>query len=705
VIHAKDITTKGFEIDRPGSWCLDGDIEFNPPPSQFAPPDPRAVQAAITIKAGVSNVILNLGNHRITQAGAGTSSQTPYCIGILVPDPAPSNTDPNFVGAQSIYIQGDQGIIDGFSMYGVKIFAHTQDIQLSDLTIKNCGLLASKALRPTGYIPHGNNQPLLGPPFSVAGLSIGESDSVGRGPVFFTQTPGIQNKVSSVIIENVSCLNNFYRGIEGVNLIDVAIKNSHFDKTFSDDPGSSVAPAYGDLSPWGADFVGDNSSQEDPCIKNMMVSNSTFNETTFRGNFTTSIFNNGIGAGLIITGVFAGKNNNVMWENCQFNGTFNTFFGGFSSGQISTGSEGNTFLNCSFDNTRALSSANGFSLLENSVNTPFKSVKDTYLINCTARNIQQIGDQQLPTPVLQGGSTQAVGFRTRNTKNLVMINCLAQDVSASGPMDGTGQVIGFQIEDSLVAPNDTTTANIILEGCIAQQCKAFNGGRALGFVCFAINPTSELDGYVLKDCISEGHETLVPTLVTPGIVRSIACGYYVQQNPTLTSIPMSFTNCKALHNKGPVSAADTVPANGTIYSAGFYVLKTLRANFTECESIDCNNGFFLQQCDRCTVRDCRADNNLDIASGTGAGFIDIGTPGTPLGTLGTPASPGLSTSVFESNRAFANGANVDTGANGNYNVLYGAGLVPLPILTGNLTVPTFPSSALFQPTINVSMTK
>lgn len=79
VFHAKDIK-KGFVIDRPGIGCLDGDIEFNPKPSKYAPPDPKAVQAAITIKASVSNVTLNLGDHRITQVRTGTSKQISFVV-------------------------------------------------------------------------------------------------------------------------------------------------------------------------------------------------------------------------------------------------------------------------------------------------------------------------------------------------------------------------------------------------------------------------------------------------------------------------------------------------------------------------------------------------------------------------------------------------------------------------------------------------
>jgi hypothetical protein len=54
VISSKRLNKgQGVVIDKPGVWCLDGDVVFKPKASRFSPPDARAVQAAITVKAGV----------------------------------------------------------------------------------------------------------------------------------------------------------------------------------------------------------------------------------------------------------------------------------------------------------------------------------------------------------------------------------------------------------------------------------------------------------------------------------------------------------------------------------------------------------------------------------------------------------------------------------------------------------------------------
>jgi hypothetical protein len=145
-----------------------------------------------------------------------------------------------------------------------------------------------------------------------------------------------------------------------------------------------------------------------------------------------------------------------------------------------------------------------------------------------------------------------------------------------------------------------------------------------------------------------------------------------------------------------------------IYSAGFYVLGANRHSFTRCEAEDNIYGFFLQKCNRCSVRDCRSDNNAEFATSTGEGFTDVGFVAVPVGTLGTPASPGVSTSVFEFNHAYMNGNGAThVGANGNYNVFVdpATATVPLPTLQGTISTSTyaFLNPALNTPVHNISM--
>lgn len=454
----------------------------------------------------------------------------------------------------------------------------------------------------------------------------------------------------------------------------------------------------------------------------MSVANSTFNNTLFgtgqASDFSTTAVNVVVFAAIGALDTFS---QNEYYLNCQFNNTISTFIGGTTLNYGSAGNEDSTFINCSFDGSRGLTGVQGFHRSGN-VASGTKSSRNTLLVSCTANNNQQTGNLRVP-PVADSGLIfpAATGFAIYFAKDVTFEDCQAQDMICNGPASTNSGTIGFHFNDSPLFPinpapgNDSLSENVVIRNCIASRCLALNGGFSRGFsfqnTANASTPLTHetLRSYSIDDCISSGNQTFPGTGTVSG-VQSIACGFYVEQNPQTAdavyrSWPISFTNCKAMHNKGTVSVPYTVPASGTIYSAGFFLLNAQRHSLDYCLAEDNIYGFLLEQCDRCTVRNCHADNNLDIASSTGAGFTDLGTPGTPGGTLGTPTSPGQSTSWFESNRAFANGANVDTGANGNYNVLYGAALVPVPITTGNLTTPTFPSSTLCQPTINVSITK
>lgn len=742
VIHAADITTQGFVIDKPGVWCLDGDINFNPPLLGLP-----TVQAAITIQAGLSDVTLILGDHTISQVGSGTSGQVPYVIGILVPDPLPTSTDPNAVGAQSIYIEGDQAIIDGFSMFGIRVFAHTYDIRISNVTVKNCGALASSALRPGAFPEYFPHSTIVGPnPFGVGGIVIGESASFGMGPQFFGTKTNPQNRTSEIVLDNVSCLNNFFNGLMIVFSTNISLNGCRIDDTWSDDPGSvpPVFPAHTALAPIGIKY-GFNASDDitQPACFNIRMTDCTCNNTILRGDFTRSA----IGVLFAAQGVSDQWTRGIFCENCQFNGTTSTFVGGIAVNYSSARTDDSTYINCSFDGGRGLTGVEG--LHRSGFGVPnTKSASNNTFINCTANDNQQIGNLQLPVPVLAGAV--ANGFHLDFAKNVTFIDCTANDNIINGPADVTTLVptasnsnaAGFAISDATSSPGvpDSFSENFSFQNCVAMRNQTVNGGVAQGFqFIYTSNTSSNLQiirSYVLQNCVASGNNALVPGFGIPawnaatsyvtgavvffngqlftataanqnvqppaapwvaGPAQSVSQGFAVFQNPSLSagSWPISFINCVALHNIGAERQTASFvsnpnpPANGFIFSAGFYLLNAERHSLTGCEAIDNMYGIFLQQNDRTTVRVCRSDNN------SLAGFVDVGL-------TGTPASPTPSTSLFERNEAFANGTNVHTGATGNYDVVYPFG--PVPILTGSLTT-GYPLSGNFVPAQNISMIK
>jgi len=544
------------------------------------------------------------------------------------------------------------------------------------------------------YFPHNDpTTPGFGPSFTVGGLATAEMAAFGFGPVWFADLPDLQlnavNRINELVLENVSCLNNFLVGLRAPSTSNVTINNCHFNETWSDDPT---------LNPFGATFtsLGQNpfvpqTANVDPSLYNAVVSNTTFNDTTYRGDYITVI-----SGAFPIAGCTTTHSKNVVWNNCQFNGTTCTFVNvsadeiAAACGFLSSGVEDNTFNNCHFDNVTAIGTINGFHMSGTQAVPPppfpgitFKSSRNVNLINCTSNNHQSIGDQRLPAPTLPLGPDTVTGFAFFFVKDLVMDGCISQDLVTRGP----NNLLATNVTGFLIAANavqfpplpDATVQNITFRNCVASRCFALNGGAAGGWNLQTRSAGIGLDAQkavVLENCISSCNQTFTPTLTTPGIVQGPAFGFIVLDATVITpeqfeSVPTVFQGCKALHNKGlPVSPSGTIR-----YTSGFYISRDVRTSLIDCDAIDNIYGFFFNNAGRCTIRNCRADNNVDLqfVPGTGEGF-------TAVATGGTPTVPGVTTNVFQNNTAFANGGNLShTGLNGNYNIFVGVGITP-PIL-------------------------
>ncbi len=667
------------------------------------------VQPAITINS--SDVTFSFNGYRLSQAGGalganipaynGTnipSSQTPFVVGIYIPDVIP-NANVNAIGLESIYIEGGNGTIDGFSMWGIYCLGHVADLKISNLTIENCGVLGSYYLRPfstyvlNGY-PLGEYATPGAVPFGLGALNIGESDGYGAGPQFFTQNSGVpQNRCQNIQLNNLTCLDNFGNGMMTANTDNMYITNCHFDNTFGDDPYMNGVV--------GVSFGFADVDYELPSLQGLYVENSTFNGTSMRGDYTTESF----GAGL---GVYLARSTDIVFEQCHFDGLNYTFAGNrfhpFIAGFVSSAPIDTTFNACTFNNISALSTVQGFHISGRSSTNTITSSHNTRFINCQASNIQQNGQLQLPVPVVQGGG-QAVGFVTFYAKNVLFENCVASDIIVNGPGNLTTSVLGFEIVDGQDVPPAYESDNTVLRGCVAQRVMANQGGHAFGFKLLPeLGPQAILRTVEFENCIAEGCMSNVPTMTSLDVVQGVGVGFaHIDIFDTAAGYPYAFNNCKALHNKG-VPSIVTDSYYNTLYSAGFLDYSTSahvpaqRHTYYNCEATDNVYGFVLQNDLLCSVRNCRADVNVASNTGdpaidgiVGAGFVDLG-----LSLLSTPTSPAQSFSLFESNRAFANGAGyTHFGANGNYNVIYGTDGDFVPTLTGNLSNRTALGSDFF----------
>ncbi len=489
------------------------------------------VQAAITITT--SHVLLNFNGYELSQfVPENPSEQTPFVVGVLVPDPLPNATEPTqpnvvvtnplttkLVGQSSNYIVGGDGVISNFSMYGIDVFAHVADIEVRDLTIKNCGALASRAFgRPTTdglfYLPHDttakssdNTFPipafgLFGPSFGVAGINIGEGTGFGRGPQFFTDVPtnqlNVVNRTKNVRLSNLRSLHNFMFGAFETCITNLTIDNSHFNDSWSDDPGSNNYPQYGAVITFGTMFVdlqvtgfGDNGNT-DPDNENVVISNSTFNNSSLLGDYTTIL--RGTTLPFVAGGIADTRSRNVTCLNCQFNSASNTFVGGTVVGWVAGGMEATTLESCSFDGLFNLGDINAFHISGASENEPYKPAKSITLINCTANDLQSRPDLVLPAPSLnQGGLT---GYFLGGPFGLSIQNCQSTNLYYGGPAAGG---LGVITEGFLSGIQGT---DAVLENCLVSKMQNNNGGSIIGYYIDAF-----VDSLIAESCKSTFNKT------------------------------------------------------------------------------------------------------------------------------------------------------------------------------------------------------
>jgi len=652
---------------------------------------------------------------QITNAGSGYTSDPTVTIA-----PPVSGTTAtavanifllNTIGLENITISGDKGVIDGFSYRGVQIFSHTNNIEVSNLTIEHCGKLASAATTPyPGYT--SNNQISGGDPLAVrstAGLAIGETGTGGQGfvgyfgPLFFTKRSGPQSVVSNVVIDNVSCLNNFTLGSFISSTVNLAMTNSHIDDTFND----TYFAVFGG-------WFGSNNGIEFPSVKNFIVKDCTFNRTSLIGNFMFSPLNNNNGSTLNYVQGF-------LFEDCEFNDVETTTAGtGTNAGVACSGPRDGMLKNCQFRNVSSMGLADGFhSSGSSGTAAAGNSGYDVELINCAASNIVNIGNMRLPTPVVPTGDDKATGFDLFYTKNYYLEGCVASNIQYNA-IFFPGQALsrngaeGFSILPSFIPQANVQSVKYV--NCHSSSCVASNGGSAYGFfIGNQPTPTGQgVQSILYEDCTADNNLSAIPAITTPiggtgvgvglGLIpQGVGLGFALFQDRTtiggvdlesINTFPVVYNNCKSHNNQGAPTnnpVAPFVPAT-TLYSAGFYIqslpdntVPLLGASYYQCESIGDVYGFLLRNTKFCTIRDCRADNNVVQAGVTGnplidgkvgEGFTDLG-----LGITNTPGSivPGITNSLFENNKAYHNGsATTFFGPNSNYNAFVATGVtVPL----------------------------
>lgn len=603
---------------------------------------PETVRTAITIRH--SNVTLLMNDKRLRQKGMNyqgdvSLTQRPFVTGIHIADALQN-------GLESIYVEGDQAQINGFSYCGIRIDGKAHDIRLSHLTVKNCAALLQKSIRPAIYSSAAVHLSSFG------GIMIGGND------VFDSNT----NVGRGIVLDNVSCLHNYATGLRIHNAVDLRIANCHVDDTFRDDmAGTTVGAALVDC-------------------QIVTMSQSTINNTTHTGDYESS--GGGVTA-LRIRGV-----HRATFENVQVRGTSCTSVDNVTAVYV----QGDEFIlrNCSFDGTQSI---------QNMAVCVIRTSGHFKMYNCTVHQSTQNGQLRKHAPRIAGRmrgiSVKYTGNMTVGDAGCRLENCEVQNLICNGPCNTQATVAAYDLSVDhsdtrrlilnllkhkictdviqLIAPYLTSPVqHTELHGCTATRILALNGGSVKGFLFEDEGSHSNKMLNVLVDnCVATECETFVTTDGSHGTAQ----GFQYRRIPgpgTAAGIHMSYMYCKAIRNQGAVECTnECVDSEMKTYSAGFcssgFQSPALSHTYRYCLSEENVYGFLIQHCKEFVIRECRADNNKSKIDGTkGGGFIDVGE----LTSANTQQSPGLSNSSIERNSTFNNGnGRTHNGLNGNYHVL------------------------------------
>lgn len=634
-----------YVISKPGCYHLCEDLVFNPTLSAFAPPNPLAVQAAITMIPGSK---LNLGCHTLRQfVPANPKAQIPFCIGVLILDPLPLSSDPNATVQGKICIKGDSAVISDFSMYGIRIFAHTDDIHIEGVTVKNTGTLAARGTvpptapsRPTfygqPYLPHDQFLgSAFGPSFAVAGISIGESTGGGEGPTFFADVASNQlnnvNRTQNVYLKNVSCLNNFQYGAWLKNITNLTLDNCHLDNTWSDEPGTLTYPAIVAVGMSMMNiFIGYSgpSGNTDPGNINVKVHNSTFNNTSLIGDYITPL--SPLSTDFIAFSVTDTRSKNCVFQKCQFNNSSCTFPNAVAvvgvtktaivGGYVSGGIEDTVWIDCNSDGHFNLGNIHAYHVSGTTINEPVKSGRNHKFYRCTADNLQCRPDLILPAPPLNTRTIQ--GWNLNFMKNMCLEDCQSNDLYTSGPTPSTGSTSsGFapSVGGNQLSQNE----NLIFKRCTSTRVRNVDGGSAWGFNYFVSAP-NQAKSPIYEDCTSIGHQALLSSLypiwssapLASTTIAATSNNAVLQQSTTTTSavtLPVAII---------PVASVTGFPTQGSLYVGNQFVSYTGISGST---FTGCNGGIGLQSSGTTVI-----SKSISLASTSGFPTSGFPTSGSML---------------------------------------------------------------------------
>lgn len=200
-----------YEITESGTYLFKGDISFEPaaggPDVCCVPPEPFTCgyvcpvgtvcgpsddTSVVAIRIAASNVILDLAGFELSQ---GNNAQNVRGIQIER-------------GLSNITVRN--GIVRGFSQYGVRARGNTKDVEFHDLKVTKCGFNNVEVYRIFQA--------------AMGGMALGESTYFDLGD---------HNLVlENVYMKNVKVVDNYFMGLILARSKNVNVQSSNFDDTY-----------------------------------------------------------------------------------------------------------------------------------------------------------------------------------------------------------------------------------------------------------------------------------------------------------------------------------------------------------------------------------------------------------------------------------------------------------------------------------------
>lgn len=630
--------TETYEITESGHYYLKGDISFCPPSGgvktcaepgyQYAckdgtAPCPNGVAigvgddvAVLAVRISASDVTLDLGGYELSQG-----NDYAFVRGIQIER-----------GVSNVRLLN--GVVRGFSQWGIRVRGDSKDVTMRDLTVTKCGF---------------NNDDPWGRFFWAMGaIALGESRYFNMGGADEEEL----RVLSNVYMDGVRVVDNYYMGMFVGRLVGLEAEGCNFDDTYRKlEPGFAMTNGNSDriarycypliIGGGGFDTAPGPTGGETGLVydvtRDFVTEHVSFRTCTFNGakNETPGV---GTIAGFAAARCEVANAHDVLFKCCEWRNYYAV--GGQATAVDHDGVYGLSYIDCLFsDMISEWSFAEGLHL-SGSIDR----------INVAPINFN---------PFTLGASCEAVATCAHlkvhgcTFRRIIGTNKLSAGIWSWGnPIDiedctfdeirsGTDQAHGIHLE-SAGAPPKTNVLNVRVKNVRITNISGV--ANAYGLLLHPEGVNFNGNELLCKNALIE--DVFVSDVKSPGAVF----GIFIQGANITDTQPNYevFVENVIVRNCQIMDVKSTSQSPGSDW-AGVSMIRTKRPVIEAVTVLDSLNGIYWNLTENAVVKDCEVENCV------GVGYSD--------------AEANASTALLLNNRAYKNGTN--------YSVTYSSGNLAL----------------------------